>query len=210
MSTRYSRSAVNGQSAAISVKRSVADGLTSADRSKGMMLNRTVELTGEAILLLANYIAYRADLMNDALKGEQPSAFTNRLRNRTTTILRATDDFAKIFDPMVKSLGRMDGYMAFSDIVQSSLDSFFEDLHRQEPEATMQVVRRAKLRYRDPYPTAIKECTAAFEDGYCKGYTDAMDDFIKEVANVSEDEDKLLSVTIGDDGKINIKQQKKK
>ena len=210
MSTRYSRSAVNGQSAAISVKRSVADGLTSADRSKGMMLNRTVELTGEAILLLANYIAYRADLMNDALKGEQPSAFTNRLRNRTTTILRATDDFAKIFDPMVKSLGRMDGYMAFSDIVQSSLDSFFEDLHRQEPEVTMQVIRRAKLRYRDPYPTAIKECTAAFEDGYCKGYTDAMDDFIKEVSNVSEDEDKLLSVTIGDDGKINIKQQKKK
>ena len=203
----YRSNAVGASSA---VMRSVADGLTSADRSKGMMLNRTVELTGEAILLLANYIAYRADLMNDALKGEQPSAFTNRLRNRTTTILRATDDFAKIFDPMVKSLGRMDGYMAFSDIVQSSLDSFFEDLHRQEPEATMQVVRRAKLRYRDPYPTAIKECTAAFEDGYCKGYTDAMDDFIKEVANVSEDEDKLLSVTIGDDGKINIKQQKKK
>lgn len=204
MSTRYSRSAVNGQSAAISVKRSVADGLTSADRSKGMMLNRTVELTGEAILLLANYIAYRADLMNDALKGEQPSAFTNRLRNRTTTILRATDDFAKIFDPMVKSLGRMDGYMAFSDIVQSSLDSFFEDLHRQEPEATMQVVRRAKLRYRDPYPTAIKECTAAFEDGYCKGYTDAMDDFMREVAKLSDNTDTMLNVTIGDDGKINI------
>lgn len=200
----------NAVGAASAVKRSVANGLTNADRSKGMMLNRTVELTGEAILLLANYIAYRADLMNDALKDEQPSAFTNRLRNRTTTILRATDDFAKIFDPMIKSLGRMDGYMAFSDIVQSSLDSFFEDLHRQEPEATMQVIRRAKLRYRDPYPTAIKECTAAFEDGYCKGYTDAMDDFIKEVANVSEDEDKLLSVTIGDDGKINIKQQKKK
>ena len=204
MSTRYSCSVANRQSAAISVKRSVADGLTSADRSKGMMLNRTVELTGEAILLLANYIAYRADLMNDALKGEQPSAFTNRLRNRTTTILRATDDFAKIFDPMIKSLGRMDGYMAFSDIVQSSLDSFFEDLHRQEPEATMQVVRRAKLRYRDPYPTAIKECTAAFEDGYCKGYTDAMDDFMREVAKLSDNTDTMLNVTIGDDGKINI------
>ena len=204
MSTRYSRSAANRQSAAISVMRSVADGLTSADRSKGMTLNRTVELTGEAILLLANYIAYRADLMNDALKDEQPSAFTNRLRNRTTTILRATDDFAKIFDPMVKSLGRMDSYMAFSDIVQSSLDSFFEDLHRQEPEPTLQVVRRAKLRYRDPYPTAVKECTAAFEDGYVKGYTDAMDDFMKEVANLADNTDTMLSVTIGDDGKINI------
>jgi len=207
MSTRYSCGAANRQSAAISVMRSVADGLTSADRNKGMMLNRTVELTGEAILLLANYIAYRADLMNDALKGEQPSAFTNRLRNRTTTILRATDDFAKAFDPMVQRLGRMDGYMAFSDIVQSSLDSFFEDLHRQEPEATMQVVRRAKLRYRDPYPTAIKECTAAFEDGYCKGYTDAMDDFMREVANLADDTDTMLSVTIGDDGKINIRKQ---
>lgn len=195
----------NALGASTAVMRSVAKTLTDSDRGMGAVLNRTVELTGEAILLLANYIAYRADLMNDALKGEQPSAFTNRLRNRTTTILRATDDFAKAFDPMVKSLGRMDGYMAFSDIVQSSLDSFFEDLHRQEPEATLQVVHRAKLRYHDPYPTAIKECTAAFEDGYCKGYTDAMDDFVREVANLADDTDTMLSVTIGDDGKINIR-----
>lgn len=203
MSTRYSRSAVNRQSAAISVMRSVAAGLTSADRSKGMMLNRTVELTGEAILLLANYIAYRADLMNDALKGEQPSAFTNRLRNRTATILRATDDFAKAFDPMVKGLGRMDSYMAFSDIVQSSLDSFFEDLHRQEPEATMQVIRRAKLRYHDPYMTDVKERTAAFEDGYCKGFMDAMGDFMKTVEELGETHEKLTVGIIND--KISIK-----
>ena len=203
MSTRYSCSAAKRQVAAISVMRSVADGLTHADRSKGMTLNRTVELTGEAILLLANYIAYRADLMNDALKDEQPSAFTNRLRNRTTTILRATDDFAKIFDPMVKSLGRMDSYMAFSDIVQSSLDSFFEDLHRQEPEATLQVVRRAKLRYHDPYPTAVKECTAAFEDGYQKGFMDAMGDFMKTVEELGETHEKLTVGIIND--KITVK-----
>ena len=203
MSTRYSCSAANRQSAAISVMRSVANGLTHADRSKGMTLNRTVELTGEAILLLANYIAYRADLMNDALKDEQPSAFTNRLRNRTTTILRATDDFAKIFDPMVKSLGRMDSYMVFSDIVQSSLDSFFEDLHRQEPEATLQVVRRAKLRYHDPYPTAVKECVAAFEDGYCKGFMDAMGDFMKTVEELGETHEKLTVGIIND--KITVK-----
>ena len=203
MSTRYSCSAAKRQVAAISVMRSVADGLTHADRSKGMTLNRTVELTGEAILLLANYIAYRADLMNDALKDEQPSAFTNRLRNRTTTILRATDDFAKIFDPMVKSLGRMDSYMAFSDIVQSSLDSFFEDLHRKEPEATLQVVRRAKLRYHDPYPTAVKECTAAFEDGYCKGFMDAMGDFMKTVEELGETNEKLTVGIIND--KITVK-----
>lgn len=203
MSTRYSCSAAKRQVAAISVMRSVADGLTHADRSKGMTLNRTVELTGEAILLLANYIAYRADLMNDALKDEQPSAFTNRLRNRTTTILRATDDFAKIFDPMVKSLGRMDSYMAFSDIVQSSLDSFFEDLHRQEPEATLQVVRRAKLRYHDPYPTAVKECVSAFEDGYCKGFMDAMGDFMKTVEELGETNEKLTVGIIND--KITVK-----
>ena len=203
MSTRYSCSAANRQSAAISVMRSVAAGLTSADRSKGMMLNRTVELTGEAILLLANYIAYRADLMTDALKGEQPSAFTNRLRNRTATILRATDDFAKAFDPMVKGLGRMDSYMAFSDIVQSSLDSFFEDLHRQEPEATMQVIRRAKLRYHDPYMTDVKERTAAFEDCYCKGFMDAMGDFMKTVEELGETHEKLTVGIIND--KITVK-----
>lgn len=193
----------NALGASTAVMRSVAKTLTDIDRNKGAVLNRTVELTGEAILLLANYIAYRADMMTDALKGEQPSAFTNRLRNRTATILRATDDFAKAFDPMVKGLGRMDSYMAFSDIVQSSLDSFFEDLHRQEPEATMQVIRRAKLRYHDPYMTDVKERTAAFEDGYCKGFMDAMGDFMKTVEELGETHEKLTVGIIND--KITVK-----
>ena len=56
------------------------------------------------------------------------------------------------------------------------------DLRRDWP------IRRAKLRYHDPYPTDVKERTAAFEDGYCKGYTDAMDDVMREVAELSDEE----------------------
>ena len=32
-----------------------------------------------------------------------------------------------------------------------------------------------------------------------------MDDFMREVANLADDTDTMLSVTIGDDGKINIR-----
>ena len=75
-------------------------------------------------------------------------------------------------------------------------------MHRDEPEATLQVTRRAKLRYHDPYPEHVKECTAAFEDGYTKGYTDAMADFIKEVAKLGETSENLTFGIV--DGKINI------
>jgi hypothetical protein len=78
-------------------------------------------------------------------------------------------------------------------------------MHRDEPEATYNVRRRAKLRCHEPFPTDVKERTAAFEDGYVKGYTDAMDDVMREVAELSDDNDTMLSVTIGDDGKINIR-----
>lgn len=63
--------------------------------------------------------------------------------------------------------------------------------------------RRAKLRYHDPYPDHVKERTEAFEDGYTKGYVDAMDDFMRELANLSEAEDQKLVVDITD-GKVKI------
>jgi hypothetical protein len=189
----------------IAVARGVVKTLKQADSNRGLVLDHRVERTGEAVMFLSNYIAYRIDMMNDMLKGEQPSAFVNKLRNRSAALNRACEDLRRTIEPYIKGDDRKQAYMWFTDIVTNALDSLLEDMHRDLPEPTKQVIRRAKLRYHDPYPTDVKERTAAFEDGYCKGYTDAMDDVMREVAELSDDNDTMLSVTIGDDGKINIR-----
>lgn len=167
-------------------------------------MNHLVERTGECLLLLSGYMAYRVEIMKDGIDGNSP--FVMKLRNKTAGILRACDDFLQVIEPLIKpGDDAKEAYIYFNEVITQSLDSLFDDIHRDFDEPQLSITRRAKLRYHDPYPTAIKECTAAFEDGYCKGYTDAMDDFVREVANLADDTDTMLSVTIGDDGKINIR-----
>lgn len=172
-------------------------------------MNHLVERTGECILILSGYIAYRIEMMIDGIDGNSP--FVMRLRNRSNQIVRACDDFIRVFEPRIKQGEEYkEAYSFFSEAITQSLDSLFDDMHRDYAAPSLALTRRAKLRYHDPYQAKVRECQAAFEDGYIKGYTDAMDDFMREVAKISEGEDKLLSVTIGDEGRITIKQQKKK
>lgn len=192
------------KNAQISVMRTVAKTLKASDTVYGMKLDHKVQRTGEAVLFLSSYIAYRIELINDMLKGEQPSAFVNKLRNRSNGVVRSCDELAKTIEPYIEGEERQKAYGWFSDIITNALDSLLEDIHREEDEPTTQIVRRAKLRYHDPYPEHVKECTEAFEDGYTKGYTDAMTDFVKEVAKLGTGTDKDLSVGIVD-GKITIK-----
>ena len=210
MSRSHQYSGIDQVNAATAIVKGVARAFVDADNKRRDALDHRVQRTGEAIVILSSYIAYRIDLMNDALKDESVVPFVNKLRNRSNGIVRACDEFAKTIEPYIEGEEKHKAYGYFSDIITQCLDSLFEDMHRDEPEATYNVRRRAKLRCHDPYMTNVKERTEAFEDGYVKGYTDAMDDFMREVANISEGEDKLLAVTIGDEGKINIKQQKKK
>ena len=192
---------IDPTNAQIHVLRTVAKTLTVADSAKCVVMNHLVERTGEAVILLSNYISYRIDLMLDGVDGNSP--FVMKLRNRSNTVIRACDDFAKVLEPYIEGEMKKKAYMFFSDAVQNALDSLFDDMHRDEPEATAQIRRRAKLRYHDPYPTDIKERTEAFEDGYTKGYTDAMDDFMRELAALGETDQKLVvDVT---DRKVNIK-----
>jgi hypothetical protein len=205
MSRSHQYSSYPELNAAIAVGKCVAKTVTKANTDQGMVLDHRVQRTGEAIVILASYIAYRMDMMNDLLEGEVASAFVNKLRNRSNGVVRACADFTRTIEPYIQGEEKKKAYSYFSEIITQCLDSLFEDIHRDEPEATYNVRRRAKLRYHDPYPTDVKERTAAFEDGYCKGYTDAMDDVMREVAELSDDNDTMLSVTIGDDGKINIR-----
>ena len=109
----------------------------------------------------------------------------------------------RFFEPYIKENKKQDAYMAFSDAIQNALDSFFDDMHRDEPEATLQVQRRAKLRYHDPYSEHVKECTMAFEDGYCKGYTDCVRDVQRELIKLKDVGDAQAVINIVD-GQVEI------
>lgn len=187
----------------VTVMKTVASALNATDTARGHALNRLVERTGEAMLLLSDYIVYRMEVMTESLDDATPSAFTNRLRNRSNGIIRACDEFNRTLEPYIKGEEKQKAHLWFSDVLSQALDSLFDDMHRDEPETTLQLRRRAKLRYHDPYPDHVKERTEAFEDGYTKGYTDAMDDFIREVAKLGASADSNLSVDIKD-GQIQI------
>ena len=183
--------------------RAVGKTLKKSDVAKGVRLDRIVDRTGEAMVILSGYIAYRMELMNDSLDERVHDSFVMKLRNRSNGIVRACDEFIKTIEPYIEGDETHKAYLFFSDVIGHALDSLFDDMHREEPEATLNVVRRAKLRYHDPYTEHVKECTAAFEDGYCKGFMDAMGDFMKTVAELGETNEKLTVGIV--DGKVNIK-----
>lgn len=188
--------------AEIGVMRSVAKSLDTGEAFGELKDQFIMKRTAEVILLLSGYIAYRLDTMTDHLAKSQPYAV--RLRNRANTAIRACDEVVKLMEGDVMECNRED-YGQESDTLFQCLDSLFEDFHHDEDKPTLQVMRRAKLRYHDPFVAKIKECQHAFEDGYCKGYTDAMDDFMRAAADASEGIDANLLVDIDDEGKVSIK-----
>lgn len=191
----------NRENAKIAVMKAVAQQLTANDIAIGSAMNHLVERTGEAIILLVGYITYRMERMYDGIEGTSP--FVQKLRGRTNQIIRACDDFAKVIEPYIKENKKEDVYMMFSDVITNALDSLFDDMHRDYRDTTLQVKFRAKLRYHDPYPTNVAERTEAFEDGYCKGYTDCVHDVQRELIKLKDLGDAQAVINIVD-GQVEI------
>ena len=185
------------------VARGIATTLNRIDGHQVDELNQMVERTGEAVILIQGYLTYRIEDMREQLKGRGTTPFVQKVSNRGMQIIRSCDDFTKALEPFINTDERKKAHLWFSDIIYNALDSLLADMHRDYPEPTAQVVRRAKLRYHDPYPAHVKECTAAFEDGYCKGYIDAMEDFIREVAALADNPNIQVHVRL-EDGKIKL------
>lgn len=165
-------------------------------------MNHLVERTAECVLLLSGYMAYRLDVMRDGIDGNSP--FVMKLSNRANAVLRACDDFLKVMEPMIKAGDEYkQAYGQYSDTITQCLDSLFADLHRPDPEPTYEVTRRAKLRYHEPYQAKVRECQAAFEDGYVKGWMDAMTEALKEVARISDSSETMLTVH-AENGKLKL------
>lgn len=156
------------------VARAVGKTLTKQVIAKSDEVSLTTRKTGEALLLLTNYIAYRLDILKDDIGDRTPTPFVVKLSNRTNGINRACEEFLKTIEPYMTGPEIKERYSWFSEVIFQQLDSLFDDMHRDYQDPTMEVKRRAKLRYHDPYMTDVKERTAAFEDGYCKGFMDAM------------------------------------
>lgn len=167
-------------------------------------MNHLVERTGECILILSGYIAYRIEMMIDGIDGNSP--FVMRLRNRSNQIVRACDDFVSVFEPQIKKGEEYkEAYSFFSEAVTQSLDALFDDLHRDYADPSLALTRRAKLRYHDPYMTDVKERQAAFEDGFCKGFTACVDDIRAELVKLKDVGDAKAVIDISAAGQVTIK-----
>jgi hypothetical protein len=188
------------------VARAVGKTLTKQVIAKSDEVSLTTIKTGEALLLLTNYMAYRLDILKDDIGDRTPTPFVVKLNNRTNGINRACEEFLKTIEPYMTGPDLKERYSWFSEVIFQQLDSLFDDMHRDLQDPTMEVKRRAKLRYHDPYMTDVKERTAAFEDGYCKGFMDAMGDFMRTVAELGETNEKLTVGIVG--GKITVEPYK--
>ena len=187
----------------IAVAKAVGSALQQQVNAKADAVSLTTSRTGEIALLLCNYLAYRLDILNDEIGERTPTQFVVKLRNRVNGVARACDELVRTLEPHMTGPDISERYSWFSEVVFQALDSLFDDMHRDEKDPTIQVQRRAKLRYHDPYMTDVKERTAAFEDGYCKGFMDAMGDFMKTVEELGETNEKLTVGIIND--KITVK-----
>lgn len=187
----------------IAVVKAVGKTLQAQVNAQADAVSLTTSRCGEAMLLLGNYMAYRIDILNDEIGDCTPTQFVMKMRNRVNGITRACDELIRTLEPHMTGPDLHQRYSWFSEVIFQALDSLFDDMHRDEQDPTLQVQRRAKLRYHDPYMTDVKERTAAFEDGYCKGFMDAMGDFMKTVAELGETHEKLTVGIIND--KITVK-----
>ena len=187
----------------IAVAKAVGSALQKQVNAKADAVSLTTSRTGEIALLLGNYIAYRLDILNDEIGERTPTQFVVKLRNRANGVTTACNAFFKTIEPYMTGDDIQERYSWFSEVIFQALDSLFDDMHRDEQDPTLQVQRRATLRYHDPYMTDVKERTAAFEDGYCKGFMDAMGDFVRTVEELGETNEKLTVGVV--DGQVTIK-----
>lgn len=158
--------------------------------------NRLMERTAEIVTFMTGYLLNRMETLAEGLDNNTP--FSMRLKNRTNHIVKSCEEFLAVMEPYIEGDAKRQAYLEVSDIVFPMLDRLFDDLHRDEQSPSVKLVRRAKLRYHDPYKEHVAEQTAAFEDGYCKGYKDCVADIHRELAALKDDGDTQAVINIVD------------
>ncbi len=168
--------------------------------------NRLMERTAQTVLPLVSYINNKIEDMTERL--DENTAFSMKLRNRGNQAIRACEEFIKTFEGLLVE-GGMDSFGQMTDALFPSLDSWFQVAATgYDVNPPSEVCRRAKLRYHDPYPTAVKERTESFEDGYEKGYCDCVNDVTRELVKLTEQDIDKAKITIRD-GRVHIEPETK-
>lgn len=168
-------------------------------------LNVAIEKTAEVVTVMNGYILQRIEQLNELMDGHINSPFSQKLRNRSNHVVKACEEFLALFESNIDTEPKRQAYMEIVEIVYPALDSLFEDLHRTSPEPSYKIIRRSKLRCHEPYKTAVKEQTAAFEDGYCKGYLDCVADIKREIKALENESGGKAVIGFGENGKAIIR-----
>ena len=164
--------------------------------------NRVMERTAQVIIPLVSYINNKVEDMVDALDGNN-SSFSMKVRNKANGVIRACEEYIDVFEGLLIE-GGMKAFGEMTDILYPCLDSWFDTITQaKDVNPTLEVRRRAKLRYHDPFVAKIKECQESFEDGYVKGYCDCVNDVTKELAKLVQQDIETAVIKI-DNGKVNI------
>ena len=146
--------------------------------------NGLMEHTAQVALPLISYVNGKIEDMVERLDENTP--FSMKLRNRGNQAIRACEEFIKTFEGLLAD-GGMNAFGEMTDTLFPCLDSWFEVARTgRDVNPPSDVIRRAKLRYHDPYVAQIRECQESFEDGYEKGYCDCVGDVTKEIVKLTE------------------------
>lgn len=158
------------------------EGDTWARQQNGLM-----EHTATVFLPLVTYLRMKMEDMIDGLDGNTP--FSLKLRNKGNHVLSEAEDFIKCFEDLIPTAKGREAYMNMFDGLYPLLDGWFQNLaYDPADEPKREVIRRSKMRYRDPYKISVKECNAAFEDGYIKGWYDSLDKLIQKLEDKNDGE----------------------
>lgn len=159
--------------------------------------DRLMLLTAQTVLPLIGYIVTKIEDMDEKL--DYNNWFSMKLKNKSNHAIKACEEFIGTFEEFIDEK-KMGGYGLMTDILYPCLDSWFDTLVKQKDvNPPSEVVRRAKLRYHDPYKAMVRERQESFEDGYEKGYCDCVRDVQRELIKLQDigDAQAVINITNG-------------
>lgn len=144
--------------------------------------NSIIVRTATMLLPIINYANEKLEYMIENL--ESNNRFSMKFRNLANHAIKECEKFVNVMEAEIPDKMHHERYTRMFESFGMALDRWYDDLclgtceEEQVQQPTLDLKRRAKLRYRDPYKTCVKECNDAFEDGYTKGWQDAINELM--------------------------------
>lgn len=168
--------------------------------------NTVMWTTAAIFLLLSSYMMEKMETFVSSVKVY--TRFAMRCRNLGNHIVQACKAFTKAFEDELPNTNQRLKYVDMQQGFNDALDSWFKELSEYDADNPKQykldLRRRSKLKYRETPKVAVRECNEYFEDGYCKGWTDAVNELLRRLQS-KRGEDVMLN--FGTDGEVIISEK---